>query len=204
MFRRKSVGKAAPPRATSGTFSRLQNWIVDTLGLQVSDVPSRLTLPNITPVMEQYRPQFLQIRPVQPAAGAGFAQAIPVGEAWELVSLLFRLTTDANVANRAVRVLDFATTSQAAYETAGNYTHVASTIADYVMAAHGVVGNVLTQPFPLDAAAIVMLPAPVGYVFYGGHRIVIDVANIAAGDQLSLITGVFKVWTVPQVIRGQP
>lgn len=64
----------------------------------------RLVAPELdAPPLARFAPPDL-VFPATPAAGANFTQAIDDGRWWRLLALTFRLNTDANVANRTVRI----------------------------------------------------------------------------------------------------
>jgi hypothetical protein len=49
----------------------------------------------------------LEVNPANPAAGAEIVQAVPAGEVWELLTIAYRLSTSAAVANRSSAIAVF-------------------------------------------------------------------------------------------------
>jgi hypothetical protein len=133
----------------------------------------------------QYQPRPLEILlGAQPAAGANFSLTSPGELGWRLTAVTFRLTADANAANRAVTVdYDngngqlFGSNGLAAVFTA-NQVPVLSFQANIGAA----VSNTALQAFaPL-------LPVE----FARGQKLQINVLNKQAGDQLDRIVIVFE------------
>lgn len=104
----------------------------------------------------------------------------PGGATWRVTSLVARLVTSAAVANRRMSLAADDGTA-VWYAQAASADQAASLTVDYC--AHtgasfgGVVPGVLTVPLP--AAGLLLRP---------GHRLVVAVLNIDAGDQWSEIT----------------
>jgi hypothetical protein len=195
MFRRKIV---VTPKAessgggVSGWFVNLPQWIQGALGLQVSDLPSRLKLPDVQPVLEIYQPT-LRIIPI-PAFVGNVAQqlSVPKGKEWIFLSLSCLVTTDANVANRQIFIRAFRFVSQFPlglsmniFEASGNFNQVASTIVSYTIGAVGMVGNVLATAIPGTRDAIVQVPVPQGIRLPDEGAIFLFMQGGVAGDVIS-------------------
>lgn len=204
VFRRKDpVTKAKNVGAgvQGVTFSALPEWMQGGLGLQVEQVPSRLVLPNITPVVEIYRHKPRFIIPDDVAGPVpNFTIEVPDGVEWLFQSMSFLVQTDANVADRQLffRALligggtGFGVTTGDYFVTSADFLQTASTIVSYTIGPTGVAGNVLAAALPGTRDAIVQAPTPIGLTFFGGSQLVVILQNGAIGDT---ITGIgLSVW----------
>jgi hypothetical protein len=140
--------------------------------------------------LEYARPQKYAPTPLEivkgdtPAAGANFSLTSPGRPGWKLVAVLFRLVTDANVANRSVTV-DCDDGNGTLFLSNGIQGVVtANTTALFSFAAGRAISeaNVNNQVFaPLQPAE-----------FMGGQKLQINVLNKQAGDQLDRVVLVFE------------
>lgn len=130
----------------------------------------------------------------QPAAGASFSLTVPGAFDTRLLSITYRLVTDANAANRAVTVdYDDGNGQLFAREGAGLVV-TANTTQDFA-------GNVGRGVAEWAANTIVFHPLAES-ILEGGQKIQINVANIQVGDQLSRI--VLKLERFPSGVRDYP
>lgn len=177
--------------------NNLPDWARTALGLSRAQVPSLLRVPTIVPVAEMYRPTYVVLRPVDPQVGlATLSITVPKGELWELLSLGFLLTTDANVANREVQVaLDFSPTPGGTvfryYNAGANFSHVAATAVFYSFAPTGVAGDTTT----VAGNKSILIPAPFGLQLPAGHRLRTFISNVQVGDATTLAVLSFKRFT---------
>lgn len=119
------------------------------------------------------------VRGAQPAAGTSFSLTIAGALAARLLSLSYRLVTDANAANRAVTIdYDDGNGGLFAREGAG-VVQLAATTQDYA-------GQYRRAVAEWAANTLVFHPVPQG-VLLQGQKLQINVSNIQAGDQLSRI-----------------
>lgn len=119
-----------------------------------------------------------------PAAGANFSLTTPGRAGWKLLSLTFKLVTDANAANRSVTV-DADDGNGKLFASNGMQGVVlASTTALFSFQANRGTSeaNVNNQLF------VPLLPV----IFEGGQKLQINVLNKQAGDQLSNIVAMFE------------
>lgn len=125
-----------------------------------------------------------------PGAGANFTQAVNDGTWWRLVSIAVRLDTDANVANRTVRV-EYRGADAIAFLVCGNpVTYPASTVAeDFYFSAWQPLGA-----WEVGTANLVPL-APM--LLQPGQDFRIAVTNIQAGDTLTRIRYVVEKFWIP-------
>lgn len=145
-------------------------------------MPRTRTIPtpelDAPPLWRYGLPEFF--RAASPAAGANFSQALGGSFYARLVTLFVRLVTDANVANRTLRV-EYLDTDGAVYEVAGNpVTYPANSTEDYsfsVWQGQGEWEVAATNLVPLHPT---LLPPT--------HSFRILVNSIQAGDQLSRIS----------------
>lgn len=198
MFRRKPVApKTAPLREVqAASVSRMPQWITKLFGLNTAEVPSRLSLPGISPVVETYKPvtrvaAFVAAQ----TAGAAILVTVPAAEEWELVSAFWNLTTSAAVANREVQVnliIPHAGADRIYFNARGNFTQVASLTEAYSFSPNGVVGDVAS------VGNSIQIPAPVGARLPPGARIQVAVTGMDAADVLDSFTLVARVWPANQ------
>lgn len=115
----------------------------------------------------------------QPAAGNGVTVAVPGSETQQLLAVSFRLVTSAAVATRrpAVSVTDGTGTQLAAV--ASSTTSAASLTTDYSFAVG--VGNAAGASGASASESLPPLPLE------SGDSVVISVASIDAGDQISRV-----------------
>jgi hypothetical protein len=123
---------------------------------------------------------FSEVVPVaNPAAGGGFTYTVG-GNYWErLAALAFTLVTDGNAATRQVLVEFQDGSGTGIASTAGGGTQILSLTRKYSFtpnqsAASGLVGTSLLAPLP----TLFLQP---------GFKVVVSIANVQAGDQLSAI-----------------
>lgn len=114
-----------------------------------------------------------------PAAGANLEVTSTGGFFWLLRSLVFDLTTDANVADR-LAVLETTDGSNVYWRAAAGEVQAASLTHQYSAfpGADGSLTAGTVRGIPLDAFGLVIPP---------GHILRTDVDNIQVGDQLSAI-----------------
>jgi hypothetical protein len=134
---------------------------------------------------QKYDPEPLEVVPgTAPAAGANFSLTSPGRPGWRLVAVLFRLVTDANVADRAVTV---------DYDD-GNGTLFGSNGVGFVVAASttelfAFQENIGQAAWNTRSQAFApLLPAE----FQGGRKLQINVLGIQATDQLDRIVMTFQ------------
>lgn len=123
---------------------------------------------------------FLQPRAVAaPAAGAEFTISAPGQGLWRVVSLAFRLVTDANVANRAVSLVasDGTTT---VWRASASAVQAAGVTID-----HGVYAG-SSAALLTGSVAVFALPSD-GLLLLPGWSLRSVTGNIQAGDQYSAI-----------------
>lgn len=198
MFRRKPASpKTAPQREVqAASVSRMPQWITKLFGLNTAEVPSRLSLPGISPVVETYKPvtrvaAFVAAQ----AAGTPILVTVPATEEWELVSAFFNLTTSAAVANREVLVsliVPHAGADRLYYTARGNYTQTAGLAGVYSFAPTGVFGDIGSV---VDS---VQIPAPIGVRLPPGARIQVAVTAMDVADVLDSFTLMARVWPANQ------
>ena len=140
-------------------------------------------LPTARP--QKYAPRPLEIvYGTSPAAGANFSQTSPGRPGWVLVAVLFRLVTDANVADRAVTVEYDDGNGQLFGQNGIGAVVAASTTETFAFQA-----NVGQAAWNTGGQAFAPL-FPVA--FLPGQLLKITVANKQAGDQLDRIVLVFE------------
>jgi len=132
------------------------------------------------PVSRQgFTRRWRQLNVVQPAVGTDWVFINPGETVLRVVSLVARLTTDANVANRTVTLVADNQT-RATYRQEATVVQINGVAHDY--AAHTGMTQTPAAPtvrsFGLPAEGLLLLP---------GHRLSVTTANIQAGDQWSLI-----------------
>lgn len=119
-----------------------------------------------------------------PAAGANFTQLIEGRYHTRLVSLFVRLVTDANAANRTLR-LELLDGQSNVFDVAGNpVTYPASSTEDYSFSAYQAQGEWEVAATNLVPLHPVLLPPTFSFR--------IAVTNIQVGDQLSRIRWVWE------------
>ena len=130
-----------------------------------------------------------------PGAGQNFVQTVDSRWVWRLVSCVFTLTTDANVANRYVTV-EYAQDAAAPYcVNAPAVTFTASGTARYAGKINQTVGEWNTGTDALFSLAPVFI--------WGGNTITVRVGNIQVGDTLTLLRFVFERYpTDPYTVPG--
>ncbi len=121
-----------------------------------------------------------------PAAGSGTTFTTLQNQRLELISMFLTLVTDANVANRIVRIHMPGLASDPVFP--AHNVQAASTTIQYVFMTGGVnvdhsgTNNVMYNIMPIN------------FFSEAGFPIRIDVSNIQVGDQLSNIALTFKRW----------
>jgi len=137
----------------------------------------RTPLIDAPPLVRYGLPEYVQA--ASPAAGAEFTQAIESRYHTRLISLFVRLVTDANVANRTLR-LEYRDAEGNVFDVCGNpVTYPANSTEDYsfsVFQPRGEWEVAATNLVPLHP---ILLPPTFDF-----H---IEVNNIQVGDQLSRI-----------------
>jgi len=111
-----------------------------------------------------------------PAAGAQLVETVPTGKVWRPLSISVRLTTDATVSNRNVR-LGFRDGADWFYMAPGEYLQTASNTIRYSFGGHGlsVVG--------LGSEPGVLIAFPPAIVLNAGFRFQSVVMSFVGGDQ---------------------
>lgn len=125
------------------------------------------------------------ITPAVPAAGASFSQALggtafPGGYRWRLVGITWKLSTDANAANRYTTV-EYLDGDGVAFMADG-----AGTVATANTTNQRFIGSLRHGPSDFAANTDVFFPLS-GLWLGSGHTIKINVANIQVGDTLTVI-----------------
>lgn len=124
------------------------------------------------------------VRAASPAPGAAFVQAADRGFYLRLVTLFVRLVTDANVADRTLR-LEYRDAEANVYDVAGNpVTYPASSTEDYSFSAYQSRGEWEVAATNLVPLHPILLPPT--------HDFRIAVNGIQATDQLSRIAFVVE------------
>lgn len=176
---------------------RVPIWIRNALGLATEIVPARLRSPDVLPVMEIYRGEFAErVARVDGVAGVVPQQIVnTTAEEWELLSLVFIMTADANVANREanVTITDPSGSGTILYFMRSNFNHAAGITATYIFAAHGVIGQTGTQ------GNAIAMPCPPNLRIPPGFRIDVSFTNFQAGDQITNFGIYVKRW--PYAVR---
>lgn len=128
----------------------------------------------------------LTITVANPAAGADWTQAVPVGARWRLVSWAATLTTSATVANRLVR---------AQITDAGNIPYSWGAPTQAVPASTAAIVSALqsTTP-PVATETSVACVVPSNPYLFAGDKIGTNTLNIQAGDQWSNIRIKIEQW----------
>lgn len=131
------------------------------------------------PALRRHAPPELVVG-ANPGAGANFTQAVNDGYWWRLLSVAVRLNTDANVANRTLRV-EYRDDAGVVWAVSGNaVTYPASTTnEDFFFSAF--------QPFPAWEVATSVLGFLNPFLLQPGQDFRIAVTNIQAGDTLTRI-----------------
>ena len=131
------------------------------------------------PPLRRYAPPAVY-RGATPAAGAEFTQKVDDGKCWRLLTLFVRLGTDANVADRTLRVLYRDAEGNVLHVNGNPVTYPASTTAeDFSFSCWHPRGE-------WEVAATNLVPlAPM--LLWPGWDFHIDVVNIQATDTLTLI-----------------
>jgi hypothetical protein len=125
-------------------------------------------------------------RPATPAPGAGFYLVVPNHTRWLIQTVMFSLTTDANVANRRPTPQWYDTTGLW-FQQEPNGTQAASLTRywffrpDNGIAVTTIAGNIYAS-----------LPPP--FVMLPNHRIQFTIADIQAGDQVDNIRVLLYRW----------
>lgn len=130
------------------------------------------------PLLRKAPPEL--VIPPTPAAGANFTQAVNDGTWWRLIAIACRLDTDANAANRTVR-LEYRGTDAVPFLVCGNpVTYPAATVAeDFYFSAWQPEGA-----WEVGAANLVPL-API--LIQPSQDFRLTVVNIQVGDTLTRI-----------------
>ncbi len=146
-------------------------------------MPHLLTPLLDAPPLERYGlPEYVQA--ASPAAGAEFTQAIEGRYHTRLISLFVRLVTDANVANRTLR-LEYRDAAGNVVDVMGNpVTYPAGSTEDYSFSAFQPRGEWEVSATNLVPLHPLLLPPTFDF-----H---IEVTNIQLGDQLSRIRFVWE------------
>lgn len=136
-----------------------------------------------SPPLRRYGlPEYVQA--TSPAAGGGFTQEVTGSFYVRLVCLFARLVTDANAANRTLR-LEYRDADGNVYDVMGNpVTYPANTTEDYSFSAFQAVGEWEVDATNLVPLHPVLLPPT--------HDFTLTVDNVQAGDQLSRIRFVWE------------
>lgn len=142
------------------------------------------------PPLARVAPPELVIAPA-PGAGANFTKAVDDGYWWRVLAIACRLATDANVANRTLRV-EYRGADAVPFLIAGNVTTYPANTAgeDFSLsvwqpAAAAEVGGANLAPLP----AVLLQP---------GQDFRVTVVNIQAGDALTRIRYVVeRFWQPP-------
>jgi len=122
------------------------------------------------------------------AAGANFVLLVPRNENWRFLSLVLNFVTDANAANRLLRVELLDTAGLVVWRTLAELVQVASTNFNYTVAHQGTSfarpagGNIIFAHTPPD----LWLPA--------GFTLRSQIVNIQVGDAISAGRMVVEVW----------
>jgi hypothetical protein len=133
---------------------------------------------------QKYDPEPLEIvRGDAPAAGANFSLTTPGRAGWLLIAVLFRLVTDANVADRAVTV-DYDDGNGSLFGSNGFGAVVAASTTE-LFAFQANVGQAAWNT--AGQAFVPLLPVE----FQGGQKLQINVLNVQATDQLDHIVMAF-------------
>lgn len=153
--------------------------------MRAGDGLSILGLPALVP----HAPPELVIG-ASPAAGANFTQAVNDGYVWVVLSCSFRVTTDANVANRTARI-EYRDPSAIPYCIAGNpVTYPASTTnEDFFFNVWAPLGA-----WEVASANIGPLPA---IPLWPGHDFRIILNNIQAGDTITRVRYIVARFVTP-------
>lgn len=122
-----------------------------------------------------------------PAAGIDFTHTIPARRRWTLRALRFRFITDANVANRRLRILLDDGTNNFATIIAPSAT-VATSDVFFSLAPNFPVQDIINNNF--------LLPLP-SLALASGSHIKSSISAIQAGDQLSAIYLLVEEWIDP-------
>lgn len=109
-----------------------------------------------------------------PAVTLNISETVPAGARWRLVSMRFRLVTDANVAARRVVVEVVDDASQQVWQIPSRSTQAASATETYFAAVVGFWETTLLQTH--------ILPMPTGLMLLQGWRIRTLLQNVQAGD----------------------
>jgi hypothetical protein len=130
-------------------------------------------------VQPLYRRNWRTVSAPVPAAGVNWTLRPSGGGTWRVVSLVARLVTDANVANRRV-TLSAGDGERTWWQQTSSADQAASLTTDYAAyagaTAGGSVPGTLTVPLPTT-----------GLLLRSGHRLTVAVTNIQAGDAWSAI-----------------
>lgn len=140
---------------------------------------------------------YLQARSVtQPAAGAEFVISAPGQGLWRVVSVAFRLVTDANVANRSVSlVADDGST--VVWRASASAVQAAGATID-----HGVYAG-SSAALLTGAVAVFALPSD-GLLLLPGWRLRSVTGNVQAGDQYSAIGALVEEYPNGSGTEWQP
>ena len=133
---------------------------------------------RINGVIAPYPQSVVTVTP--PSAGTDFSYTVPTGALWRLVSAILIFTTDANAANRHVR-LRIRRGTPVIGLTVSNAVHTANGVASMASFQRGMVGNNTTATS--HTAALPVLPT-----LMAGDVIESSVTNIQAGDTF---TGIY-------------
>ncbi len=146
-------------------------WLSDYIQL-VTEVPP--SLPNVIVT--------------DPAAGVNWARIVNGGENWKLLSCAFTLATDANVANRTVRVQLLDRAGRVVFATHHQTLQTATQTRRYFLSA---------GPYDIGAPATSSfrsLPIPSPLWMPQGFSIGTTVVGLQVGDQFSLIDLFIEGW----------
>lgn len=120
----------------------------------------------------------LQLQPADPGAGTDYAFSASVPGRFIISAINFKLSTDANVANRNVNIYVGTGTDYWCRIHTSGFNHTASASATYWFYTDAIyAGNLVTQ--------MVTMPFPQNVMLSGTLTFVTQVQNIQAGDQLS-------------------
>lgn len=131
--------------------------------------------------------------PLNPAAGVQLVQNIASGVIWELISISFLFTADANVADRFISLNLEDTGADIFFKSLLPAAFVASG-ANQISFGAG-----YAHPSQGDAHTPTTGSWPVGLFMPGPYRLSIRIANIQAGDQISDVHGFFHQRLITRV-----
>lgn len=123
-----------------------------------------------------------------PAAGVEITESVPAGAAWRIISMLATLATDANAANRQVRVL-LDDGANIHYEHTASASVIANSTLPFCFSDNGVESQSNLNLLNVALPTMTWLPA--------GHRIRTNTVNLQAGDNWTAPIMLVVEWLVP-------